>query len=598
MKTILTTLNSKFTHTSLALRLIGNWLNERGIEAKWLEYTINTPVYEIIGDLYREQPEILIFSVYIWNGTETRMIAKELKKLMPKCKIVFGGPEVSFDSIREMENNPEIDAIVSGEGEGVVEQLLRAWHKNVHEPDFKDILGLTWRKGNEVIMNGTQLPIDMDLLAFPYPDLETLSNRILYYESSRGCPFNCSYCLSSATKGVRFKSDGAFESHMLKFLEAKVMQVKFIDRTFNADPKRAMRLWQWLAAHDNDLTNFHFEITAELLREEDLIFLSQLRPGLFQFEIGIQTTMIEASEAVNRRLCFDRLKGPVSHLLKAGNLHVHLDLIAGLPYETYERFLQSFDDVYDLEPQVLQLGFLKLIKGSQIRKQTETHGYIYEDYQPYEVLQTNYIQFDQLLKLKDLEVCLECLHNSKRFNRTLKTVLSHYPRSSEFYVAFATWLREKGYFKEAIKTERWYELIWKFATTHIISDQQDQRLALDPNLLRLHLMMDYMSSLGKAPLEWMQEPFIAGVKEAVFEIAKDDIWVEMMPHLEEISPKERVKKIRFAGFDKKMTNLLIKSGSEDFVNGTYTIHGQFGILLVDLSHKHPVSEQYPIYIFV
>ncbi len=597
MKTILTTLNSKFTHTSLALRLIGNWLKEREIEAKWLEYTINTPIYQIIGDLYREQPDVLIFSVYIWNGTETRLIANELKKLIPKCKIVFGGPEVSFDSVQELETNPAVDVIISGEGEGVVEQLIRAWQNNAHESELKDILGLTWRNGKEVIMNGTQTPIDLDLLAFPYPDLETLSNRILYYESSRGCPFNCSYCLSSATKGVRFKSDDAFESDMLRFLEAKVMQVKFIDRTFNADPNRAMRLWQWLATHDNGMTNFHFEITAELLREEDLIFLSQLRPGLFQFEIGIQTTMLEASEAVNRKLSFDRLKNPVSRLLKAGNLHVHLDLIAGLPYETYERFLQSFDDVYGLEPQVLQLGFLKLIKGSNIRKQTETFGYIYEDYQPYEVLQTKYIQFDELLKLKDMEVCLECLHNSKRFKRTLKTILSNYPRPSDFYVSFANWLRKRGTFDEAIKTEKWYELIWNFVASNN-AQNNEQHSMLDENQLKCHLMMDYMSSLGKAPLEWMQDPAITGIKEVVFEIAKSDICADIMPHLGDVSPKERVKKIRFAGIDKKATNLLIYSESEHLIEMPHTIHTEFGILLVDLSDKHPVSEQYPIYIFV
>ncbi len=360
MKIILTTLNSKFTHTSLALRLIGNWLNERNIPSKWLEYTINTPIYQIIGDLYREQPDLLIFSVYIWNGRETRMIANELKKLLPNCRIVFGGPEVSFDSIPELEKNLYIDAIVFGEGERAVEQLIQEWTKSADSVHLESVSGLTWRNKGQVIMNGPQEPLNMDLLAFPYPDLDKLNNRILYYESSRGCPFNCSYCLSSATKGVRFKSDEAFEADMLRFLEAKVMQVKFIDRTFNADPKRGLRLWKWLAAHDNGITNFHFEITAELLRQEDLNFLSQLRPGLFQFEIGIQTTMKEASEAVNRRLSFDNLKIPVIALLASGNVHVHLDLIAGLPNESYERFLQSFDECIQFRPSSSPTGFFKI----------------------------------------------------------------------------------------------------------------------------------------------------------------------------------------------------------------------------------------------
>lgn len=596
MKIILTTLNSKFTHTSLALRLIGNWLNERNIPSKWLEYKINSPIYEIIGDLYREQPDVLIFSVYIWNGSETRLIANELKKLFPNCKIVFGGPEVSFDSITEMENNLFVDAIISGEGEWVVEQLVRAWAKGSDKMSLESIPGLTWRNKAQVVMNKPQEPLDMDLLAFPYPDLETLNNRILYYESSRGCPYNCSYCLSSATKGVRFKSDEAFQADMLRFLEARVMQVKFIDRTFNADPKRSLRLWNWLAANDNGLTNFHFEITAELLREEDLNFLSQLRPGLFQFEIGIQTTMKEASEAVNRRLSFHSLKAPVKALLASGNLHVHLDLIAGLPLETYERFLQSFDDVYSLDPQVLQLGFLKLIKGSHIRKQAQEHGYIYEDYQPYEVLQTKYLKFDELLMLKDIEVILECLHNSKRFKRTLALILKNFEKPSHFYETFAKWLRDGGELSEAIKAERWYELVWSFMS-EIFEKNQDKTFLNKKTELKLCLLLDYMSSLGKTAPSWLLDTFGVEGKEQVFELAKSHALVDQIPYLQELSPKERVKRVRFAGIDKLTTNLLISNLSEHVVVSE-TIQLSSGIILVDISSKHPVSEQYPIYIFV
>lgn len=585
MKIILTTLNSKFTHTSLSLRLIGNWLRERGISAQWLEYTINTPIYQIIGDLFREKPDVLIFSVYIWNGNETRRIARELKKLLPNCKIVFGGPEVSFDSKQEMENCPFVDGIISGEGEAAVEQLLCKWAEDFDCENLHEVQGLTWKKAGTLFENSPPRPIEMDQLAFPYPDLEQLNHRILYYESSRGCPYNCSYCLSSATKGVRFKSDTAFQSDMMRFIGAKVMQVKFIDRTFNADPTRALRLWKWLSEHDNGITNFHFEITAELLRDEDLQFLSLLRPGLFQFEIGIQTTMKEASEAVNRRLAFDKLKGPVTTLLKAGNLHIHLDLIAGLPYEGYNRFLQSFDDVYALEPQVLQLGFLKLIKGSAIRVQAKEHGYVYEDYQPYEVLQTKYIGFNELLMLKDIEICLECLHNSKRFKRSLGLILKKYERSSIFYETFAKWLRDRGELNESIKAEKWYEYLWHFAK---------EQLGIE---LKLTLLLDFMSSLGKTPPEWLIETFGIEVKERVFELAKTNLLSGLIPQLEIISPKERVKRIRFAGIDKEMTNLLINNLSETVIlsddSGVDT-----GIILVDINSKHPVSEQYPIYIFV
>lgn len=592
MKIILTTLNSKFTHTSLALRLIGNWLEERGVHAKWTEYTINTPIYQIIGELFREGPDVLIFSVYIWNGEESRRIAKELKKLLPACKIVFGGPEVSFDSKEQIANSPFLDGIISGEGEWAVERLLQKWIQDPQDNDLEDVLGLTWRNSGSIIVNQPQEPIDMDLLAFPYPDLEALNHRILYYESSRGCPYNCSYCLSSATKGVRFKSDEAFYSDMGRFLRANVMQVKFIDRTFNADPNRALRLWKWLGENDNGVTNFHFEITAELLREEDLTFLSQLRPGLFQFEIGIQTTMKEASEAVNRRLTFDKLKKPVGQLLRAGNLHVHLDLIAGLPYESYNRFLQSFDDVYSLEPQVLQLGFLKLIKGSTIRNQAEFHGYIYEDYQPYEVLQTQYIGFEEMLQLKDIEACLECLHNSKRFKRSLGLVLKSYERPSMFYESFAKWLRREGELDEAIKAEKWYELLWSFAKENLKNFSGSMA-----SELKLSLLLDYMSSLGKTVPYWLSENFGVEVKEDIFELAKSNALREIIPQLESITPKEQVKRIRFAGIDRSTTNLLISRFSEQIISSR-TQGLASGIILVDISSKHPVSEQYPIYIFV
>ncbi len=590
MKTILTTLNSKFTHTSLALRVIGNWLAEREIEANWVEYTINTPIYNIIGDLYRQKPDVLIFSVYIWNAKESRQIAAQLKKLLPEMLIVFGGPEVSFDSAAELKTYPFIDFITRGEGESVTENLLLELGKTPEERSYKPILGLTWRDEMEVIVNGDQQLLLMDLVAFPYPDLEQLSHRILYYESSRGCPFNCSYCLSSATKGVRFRSDELVRSDLMRFIASKVTQVKFIDRTFNANPSRALELWKFLADEDLGYTNFHFEITAELLREEDIEFLKMVRIGLFQFEIGIQTTMEAASEAVNRRLSFHQLKVPVKALLEAGNIHIHVDLIAGLPHEGYERFLQSFDDVYALNPHVLQLGFLKLIKGSEIRKNREVHGYIFEDYQPYEVLQTRYISFDELLLLKDLEECLEHLHNSKRFAYTLEYLMAISESPSQFYVTFSTWVRIKGYFEEAIKLERWYELLWLFCV-----DQKSNQV--DLLILRANLLLDFISSLGKYPPEWLSGKMTTDVKAETFELVKTKSFELMFPHLLELSAKERVKRIRFMGVTKGLTEAM----QQILVDRVIKIETKVcfdGILIVELSKKHVITERYETYLFI
>lgn len=569
MKIIIATLNSKYTHTSLALRHIANWIKRENFNAELAEYTINTPIYQIIGDLYRKQPEVLIFSVYIWNGSETRAIAAELKKLMPRLTIIFGGPEVSFDSKTELADNAYVDFITCGEGEQVTENLLKALEKDKSKLFYKNIKGLTWRNDNEMVENPLEDPISMEELVFPYPDLEQLSNRILYYESSRGCPYNCSYCLSSATKGVRFRSDEKVQQDLRQFIEAGVRQVKFIDRTFNANPERALTMWRFLSDEDRGITNFHFEITAELLRAQDLEFLVTVRPGLFQFEIGIQTTLKEASEAVNRRLAFEQLQIPVKTLLEAGNIHIHVDLIAGLPYESYSRFLKSFDDVYYLNPQVLQLGFLKLIKGSQIRQHTNDHGYIFENYQPYEILENAYIKFDELLKLKDLEECLEHLHNSKRFGRSLKLVLSHYSSPSDFFERFSLWLRNQGHFNEAIKTDSWFELLWQFA-----NGQHQLSNVLVP--LKIELLTDYMSSMGKQAPAWLVEGFEQDLKTQIFDIVKRPEFVEKCPELSELSAKERVKKVRYAGVE---------------------IEGKQLILMVILTEKHPVRELYPYYIF-
>lgn len=593
MKIIVSTLNSKFTHTSLSIRLISNWLTRHGHDSTWLEYTINSPIYPIVGALYKEQADLYIFSLYIWNGDLMRQIASELKSLMPNVKIAFGGPEVSFDSPLELERSPYVDFIVRNEGEIATEALVRAIKE---KSDLSHVEGLTWRNADKIVSNKPSEPVAMDEIEFPYPDVANLKDRILYYESSRGCPYNCSYCLSSTFKGIRFKSIDLVKQDIKQFMGASVRQVKWIDRTFNADPKRALEIWQYLASEDDGHINHHFEITAELLRDEDLAFLSEVRKGLFQFEIGVQTTMPEASEAVNRRLSFDKLAKPVYELQKNENIHVHLDLIAGLPYEGYDRFLQSFDDVYGLKPQVLQLGFLKLIKGSGLRNQSDIFAYVSQSAAPYEVMANRFISFDEMLRLKDMEEVVEHLHNSKRFIKSLKYLLEMDSRPSIAFTKFADWLRINGHFDEAIKGEKWYALLWDYFNEQSKPKEETKKLFV------FALMMDYMATTGKQAPTWLNDLAAAtDGKAEVFEIAKTEAFENIYPTLGNLSPKERIKKIRYVGLKGINATTVTENGDDRGVK----IHKEIVALsesdcmiIVDLNDRHPVTERYKIDLFL
>ncbi len=593
MKIIVSTLNSKFTHTSLAIRLISNWLSQHGHDSKWLEYTINSPIYPIVGELYKERAEVYIFSLYIWNGDLVKQIASDLKKLMPHAKIVFGGPEVSFDAQTTLENSPFVDYILRGEGELATQALMAALKEN---QSLEEVQGLTWRSSEGIKSNPLPAPVNMDEIQFPYPDVTEQKDRILYYESSRGCPYNCSYCLSSATKGIRFKSFERVVSDLEQFVDAGVRQVKWIDRTFNADPKRARAIWELLSRLDDGRINHHFEITAELLTDEDLSFLSQVRTGLFQFEIGVQTTMREASEAVNRRLSFEKLAKPVYELQKNRNIHVHLDLIAGLPHESYERFLKSFDDVYGLAPQVLQLGFLKLIKGSGLRKEQTRYGYISQSSAPYEVMASDAISFEEMLKLKDMEEVVEQLHNSKRFDLSLMYLLAQYERPSVAFTSFANWLRGSGAFEEAIKGERWYLLLSQFYLNTFKPTEAVRQLFL------IALISDYMAATGKQIPDWMGALIsLTDAKAEAFELAKTEIFNRRYTALSELSPKERIKKIRYAGIQ-SMKNSQIPATFEKkgvkLHKVKVALSESDGMIVVDLTSKHPVTERYGIDLFL
>ncbi|MEW9122035.1 MAG: B12-binding domain-containing radical SAM protein, partial [Thermotaleaceae bacterium] len=464
MKVLLTTLNAKYIHTSLALRYLFNYSKEafsRNITLQ--EYTINHSSDYILGEIYKGDFQIICFSCYIWNIANVLEIVNNLKKIKPEAKIILGGPEVSFEGKALMEEYPEIDYIVVGEGEATFHELLGYLIDG--RGQVEDIAGILYRHQTHVKENQErELISELDAIPSPYEDkLEGFENKILYYESSRGCPYNCSYCLSSTIKGVRFFSIARVKKDLLRFLDGRVKQVKFVDRTFNAKKRHSLEIMKYLQERDNGYTNFHFEITADLLDEEILDFLSTVREGLFQFEVGVQTTYDKTMMSIDRRVDFRILSDVVRKISTFRNIHLHLDLIAGLPHEDFQRFSLSFNDVYQLKPEKIQLGFLKLLKGSGIRRDSELHEYIFKAEAPYEILENKYISYGELLKLKMLEEMVEIYYNSGFFEISIAFILANFYTSPfDFYQNLSEYWEQKGYHHNAHDKNGYYKILLDF----------------------------------------------------------------------------------------------------------------------------------------
>ena len=441
---LLTTLNSKFSHSSLALHCLKNYKhNEDKHDLRIMEFTINQPLDLILREIFRSEREFIFFSCYIWNVEEIKKLMLSLKKMNPKLFIAIGGPEVSYDSRKFLAENPACDLVMSGEGEEVFSLVLDELEKD--KWDFSAIPALTYRENGEIKQNPmTNQALAMEDLPFAYDDLADLPDKIIYYESSRGCPYRCAYCLSSLEKSLRFRPLEQVKADLDKFLALNLKQVKFIDRTFNAKASHAMAIWQYIAQKDNGITNFHFEITADILSREMLDFLKTVRPGLMQFEIGIQSTNPQTIQAINRHVSFEKLRPIVSELRENDNIHLHLDLIAGLPYEDYQSFGRSFDDVYSLRPHALQLGFLKVLKGTAIYQKCEEYQITYLPHAPYEVLSTAFLSAAEIIRLKGVEDVLEKYYNSGKFPYTMEYLLKDEPSVFAFYQALGDWWVEKG----------------------------------------------------------------------------------------------------------------------------------------------------------
>ena len=429
---LLAAINAKYIHSNLAVYSLRAYAGKQGIETELAEYTINQPLEAVLSDVYEKNPSVLCLSCYIWNIEYVKELVTEFHKLRPEAPIWLGGPEVSFRTEEFLQENPAVTGIMMGEGERTFTQLCRYYRGGTGAPELQDIPGITWRdkrkipeitcgdeKKKEFHVNPAAEPIAMDELPFCYGNLTDFENRIIYYESSRGCPFSCSYCLSSVDKHLRMRSLTLVYEELQFFLDHKVPQVKFVDRTFNCSHQHALGIWNYIREHDNGVTNFHFEVSADLLNEEELCLLESLRPGLVQLEIGVQSTNDDTIHEIHRTMNLSRLKAVVQRVKSAGNIHQHLDLIAGLPLEDYESFRRSFDDIYRLKIQQLQLGFLKVLKGSYMYEMAGNYQLLYRDKPPYEVLQSRWLSYGEIQKIKMVEEMLEIHYNSGQFLRTL-----------------------------------------------------------------------------------------------------------------------------------------------------------------------------------
>lgn len=439
VKVLLIGINAKYIHSNLAVHSLKAYADRYKENIEIVEYTINHYKDFILGDIFKKKPDIIGFSSYIWNIELVTGIISELQKVLPDTHIWLGGPEVSYRPNEVLEEYPYVKGIVIGEGEVSFLNIMEHYLDN--EKALSEIRGILYRDENgDIISNPAAEVLDMSTIPFPYPELDKFENRIIYYESSRGCPFSCSYCLSSVEKRVRFRNVELVKEELQHLMDCKVPQVKFVDRTFNCNHKHTMEIWGFIHENDNGITNFHFEIAADLLNEEELDLISKMRPGLIQLEIGVQSTNPDTLKAIDRTMDLTKLTEIVERINSKENVHQHLDLIAGLPYEGYESFARSFNQVYAMRPNQLQLGFLKLLSGTVMDQKKEEYNIVYQEFPPYEVLYTKWLSFDEVLRLKNIEEMVEVYYNSSQFIYSLKyleklfeTPFQLYEKLADFY---------------------------------------------------------------------------------------------------------------------------------------------------------------------
>lgn len=538
MKCLLVAINAKYIHSNPGVYSLKAYAENAAADSPHVhveigEYTINNQMEQILEDIYRRKPDVVGISCYIWNIVPALDLVHDLHKVLPDTDIWLGGPEVSFDAPRLLEREQEILGVMKGEGEETFAGLMecyqelgctvREWKRGQEQKreqewnrkrqqkreqerqweqkhqqavldadrdrgeefwrKLKGIAGLTYRNQDSQICDRPIRPVmDMSKIPFLYQDLEGFEHRIVYYESSRGCPFSCSYCLSSIDKSVRFRDIGLVKQELDFFLERKIPQVKFVDRTFNCKKSHAMAVWQHILEHDNGVTNFHFEIAADLLDEEELELIGQMRPGLIQLEIGVQSTNPDTIREIRRRMDIAKLKQVVEQINRGHNVHQHLDLIAGLPYEDYDSFRTSFHAVYEMRPEQLQLGFLKVLKGSYMYEKAQEYGLVYRQLPPYEVLSTRWLPYPDVLKLKGVENMVEVYYNSGQFTHTLGRLEAQFSDAFSVYESLAGYYERKNLMGLNHSRIARYEILHQFIKEelpHVDLEQMEDSLMID-----------------------------------------------------------------------------------------------------------------------
>ena len=504
MKILLAACNAKYIHSNPAVYDLRAFASEYKEHILLGEYTINQTKDEILKEIYRSGAEVVCFSCYIWNISFVRELIFDLKKILPGTAFWVGGPEVSFDAENFLKEMPQVTGVMVGEGEETFLELARYYIEK--KGTLADIRGIAFRENGEIFHNGWREVMDLSRVPFAYEQTEDFANRIIYYESSRGCPFSCSYCLSSIDKKLRFRNLELVKKELQFFLDKKVPQVKFVDRTFNCKHDHAMEIWKYILEHDNGVTNFHFEISADLLREEELELMSRMRPGLIQLEIGVQSTNPDTIRAIHRNMDLKKLEASVARVKSFGNIHQHLDLIAGLPCEDYESFRRSFEQVYRMKPDQLQLGFLKVLKGSSMYHEAQKYEILYKEKEPYEVLSTAWLSYEDILKLKMVESMVEVYYNSGQFRKTLSWIETFYQEMFSFYESLGAYYGEKGYEEISHSRLRRYEILLEFLK---------EKTQLPVNTASQHMVYDlYLrEKLKKRPVFAMdQKPYEASVR--------------------------------------------------------------------------------------
>ena len=495
MKILLTAINAKYIHSNLAV------YNLRAYAAHYAkgmddsdtveigEYTINNQMEDILEGIYKAKPDVLMFSCYIWNIAYVEELSEEFHKLRPEVPIWVGGPEVSYETESFLRQHPQITGVMIGEGEKTFCELAEYYageirsdkeaketQKIKQSAKLREIAGIAYRNEEEIIFTAPREMLDLSDIPFCYDKAGDFKNRIIYYESSRGCPFSCSYCLSSVEKQLRFRDTELVKKELQFFIDREVPQVKFVDRTFNCNHVHAMEIWSYIKEHDNGITNFHFEISADLLKKEELALIGTMRPGLIQLEIGVQSTNGATIKEIHRTMQLERLKEVVKEVQKHENIHEHLDLIAGLPFEDYDTFARSFDEIYELRPNQLQLGFLKVLKGSYMYEHAKEYEIAYHSRPPYEVLKTKWLPYEDVLKIRQVEEMLEVYYNSGQFEVTMKVLGVLFQSAFFMFQELGKFYERKGYFGMSHARIRRSEILLEFveeiAGCNITEDEQ------------------------------------------------------------------------------------------------------------------------------